>query len=66
MKKIEGKRDDLCVVPGCKNRREQDNWRCERHSIQYYGGQRAVSGSHDGHSRKLSVNSECMAGDYGG
>jgi hypothetical protein len=40
MKKVEGKRDDLCVVQGCKNRRDQEsgNFRCEKHSIMYYGG----------------------------
>lgn len=33
------KSDQLCVVEGCKCRRAgQDNWRCERHSVMYYGG----------------------------
>jgi hypothetical protein len=39
MKKPGEKREDLCVVTGCKNRRdvEGDNWRCEKHSVMYYG-----------------------------
>lgn len=32
------KKDYLCVVQGCESRRERGNWRCERHSVAYYGG----------------------------
>ena len=37
--KTKTKSEELCVVEGCKSRRAgKDNWRCERHSIMYYGG----------------------------
>lgn len=37
--KMKTKSDQLCVVEGCKCRRAgRDNWRCERHSVMYYGG----------------------------
>ena len=28
----------LCVVDGCNIRHELNSWRCEKHSVQYYGG----------------------------
>lgn len=40
-----------CCVEGCRLQAETDGYRCVRHSIAYYGGQRAIGGLTDGKSR---------------
>lgn len=54
-----------CVHQGCEDWAETDGWRCVRHSIAYYGGQRVTGGlnDHQRHSPNMNGN-KIMEGAY--